>query len=232
MERPQRGDAVAAGSRAGSLDLILLGPLTRLLLASASPARLATLRAAGIEPIVQVSSVDEEAVLAAAKVRDPAQVPLLLARAKAQDVAATGPGPVLVVGCDSILDLDGVALGKPRDAADAVSRWKQMRGRSGVLRTGHWVIDLSSPSSPAAGAVSATEVHFANVSDDEITAYVATGEPLLVAGAFTIDGLGGAFVTGVNGDHHGVVGISLPLLRELAMSLGLTWPQLWTRSGP
>jgi septum formation protein len=210
----------------------------RLVLASASPARLATLRSAGVDPIVQVSALDEDAHLTRLGITDPAQVPLALARAKAEDVAAARAAvvdlaPEIVVGCDSILDLDGEALGKPVDAQDAVRRWKQMRGRSGVLRTGHWLIDTRAPYGldpyPATGATSATVVTFAQVTDAEIEAYVATGEPLAVAGAFTIDGLGGAFVTGVRGDHHGVIGISLPLLRELAASLDITWPSLWTR---
>ena len=208
--------------------------MNQLLLASASPARLATLRAAGIDPIVQVSSVDEEALLRSRGISDPAEVPIVLARAKAEDVARSRPGAVLVVGCDSILDLDGTAQGKPPSAQEAVRRWRQMRGRSAVLRTGHWVIDLrasadSPPADPppAIGATSSTVVTLAQVTDAEIEAYVATGEPLQVAGGFTIDGLGGAFVTGVQGDHHGVVGISLPLLRELIGTLGVPWHSLW-----
>jgi septum formation protein len=193
-----------------------------LLLASASPARRATLRSAGIDPTVAVSAVDEPAVLAAAGQVAPAEAVLLLARAKARDVAAGYPD-ALVLGCDSMLELDGQVLGKPVDAADAVRRWQQMRGRSAVLHTGHWLIRGESQ----LGATSSTTVHFADVSDAEITAYVATGEPLHVAGAFTIDGLGGAFVTGIEGDHHGVVGLSLPLLRELLGRLGLSITDLW-----
>ena len=202
----------------------------KLLLASASPARLSTLRAAGVNPHVQVSAVDEPALLERTGTTDPEKVALLLAQAKAEDVAAS-PSPgwddAIVLGCDSVLDLDGVALGKPENGADAVRRWQQMRGRSGVLRSGHWLIDLASDSR-STGGTSATTVHFADVSDEEIAAYVATGEPLYVAGAFTIDGLGGAFVTGIEGDHHGVVGVSLPLLRTLLGSLGVAWPALWT----
>ncbi|MEV7973196.1 nucleoside triphosphate pyrophosphatase [Cellulomonas sp. NPDC089187] len=193
-----------------------------LLLASASPARRATLRAAGIDPTVAVSSVDEPAVLAAAGPVPPAEAVLVLARAKARDIAAGHPD-ALVLGCDSMLELDGQVLGKPRDAADAVERWRAMRGRSAVLHSGHWLIDGSSEH----GATSSTTVHFAQVSDAEIDAYVATGEPLHVAGAFTIDGLGGPFVTGIEGDHHGVVGLSLPLLRELLSRVGLSITDLW-----
>jgi septum formation protein len=218
--------------------------VTTLVLASASPARLATLRSAGIEPRVAVSDVDEPAVLAAAGPVPPAEAVLLLARAKARDVAPAHPG-ALVLGCDSMLELDGEVLGKPADAAEAVERWRAMRGRSGRLHTGHWLVDRRGASGdgagpgagagpgpgpgPEEGATSTTVVHFADVTDDEITAYVATGEPLWVAGAFTIDGLGGAFVTGIEGDHHGVVGLSLPLLRTLLAARGVRIPTLWTR---
>jgi septum formation protein len=216
-----------------------------LLLASASPARRATLRAAGIEPHVLVSGVDEDAVLEQARTRfgdlDPVDAVLVLANAKADDVAErleAGETPpdhdddlpedLLVLGCDSLLDLDGEALGKPRDADDAVARWRRMRGRSGLLHTGHWLVDLR-PGSPSAtlGATSTTVVHFADVSDAEIAAYVATGEPLAVAGAFTVDGRGGAFVRGIEGDHHGVVGLSLPVLRDLLLQVDLSVTDLW-----
>ena len=218
--------------------------MTNLVLASASPARLATLRAAGIEPHVAVSAIDEPAVLAAAAQETPgglapADAVLLLARAKARDVASTHPGS-LVLGCDSMLELDGQILGKPTDATDAVARWTAMRGRVGVLHTGHWLMDEreTSDEAPAPGrlgaghgavlgATSSTVVHFADLSDEEIDAYVATGEPLSVAGAFTIDGLGGPFVERIEGDHHGVVGISLPLLRSLLAEVGVTIPDLW-----
>ena len=235
--------------------------MTTLLLASASPARLSTLRSAGLDPQVRVSSVDEDAVLAEGRERfgalEPADAVLLLAQAKAEDVTraleqtaggtgtdadtsageapAEGSGaaalPDLVVGCDSMLELDGEIFGKPADAETAVARWRTMRGRSGVLHTGHWVVDLRDPEDGGTGgtlgATSSTTVHFAQVSDEEIEAYVATGEPLAVAGAFTLDGRGGAFVSGVEGDHHGVVGISLPLLRELLDQVGVRWTDLW-----
>jgi len=214
-------------------DAAPMTPQRLLVLASASPARRSTLRAAGLDPQVRVSAVDETALLADTGVTDPAKMVLLLAQAKAEDVAAGIGGDAIVLGCDSMLDLDGVALGKPVDAADAVRRWQQMRGRSGFLRTGHWLIDLRPatdghrPAPIAVGAASVTTVHFADVSDDEISAYVATGEPLQVAGAFTVDGLGGAFVTGIEGDYHGVVGVSLPLLRDLLADLGVPWTSLW-----
>jgi septum formation protein len=198
-----------------------------LVLASASPARLSTLRAAGIDPTVVVSDVDEDLAVAEATERygplEPADIALLLARAKAEDVASGLDDEAVVVGCDSVLELDGEVHGKPADAAEAVSRWHRMRGRSGVLHTGHWLVDDRGPGGATLGATASTTVHFAKLSDDEIDAYVATGEPLTVAGAFTIDGLGGAFVTAVEGDHHHVVGLALPLLRELLGDAGIGW---------
>jgi septum formation protein len=204
-----------------------------LVLASASPARLKTLQGAGIEPIVTVSQVDEDLVVADAFERygplEPADIALLLARAKAEDVADRSDVSAIVLGCDSVLELDGEVHGKPVDAAEAVTRWKRMRGRSGVLHTGHWLVDERDEGEGATlGATASTTVHFAKLSDDEIKAYVATGEPLQVAGAFTIDGLGGAFVAALEGDHHNVVGVSLPLLRELLLDLGVGWFEVAT----
>ncbi len=205
-----------------------------LVLASASPARRATLAAAGIDPVVRVSGVDEDAVVARYGVTAGEDVALVLARAKAEDVAGDVED-ALVVGCDSVLELDGEVFGKPGTPERAAERWRRMRGRAGVLHTGHWVVDTRDSgdggSGATLGAVSSTTVHFADLGDDEIEAYVATGEPLAVAGAFTVDGLGGAYVTGVEGDHHGVVGISLPLLRELLGEIGVRWHGLWTLQG-
>ena len=127
----------------------------------------------------------------------------------------------MVIGCDSLLELDGAGFGKPASAAEAADRWRRMRGRSGVLHTGHHVIMRRNGQVLTRSAVAATTVRFATLSETEIDAYVATGEPLAVAGAFTIDGLGGAFVTEISGDHHNVVGISLPLLRDLLSDLGV-----------
>ena len=161
----------------------------------------------------------------------PDEVALLLARAKAEAVAGTLDDG-LVLGCDSVLELDGELHGKPVDAAEATARWRRMSGSSGVLHTGHWVVDLRDDedggSGATLGAVSSTTVHFADVGDAEIEAYVATGEPLAVAGAFTTDGLGGAFVRGIEGDHHTVVGVSLPVLRELLAECGVRWTDLWS----
>lgn len=197
----------------------------RLVLASASPARLATLRSAGVEPEVRVSGVDESDPAVTRGLSDPKLLSLVLAMAKARDVAR-GVSGALVIGCDSILDLDGAALGKPADAAQAVARWRQMRGRSAVLHTGHWLIDArpgATEHRPAGGTVASAVIHFADLSEAEIDAYVATGEPLRVAGGFTLDGLGGAFVTAIQGDPHTVVGLSLPLLRRLLPWFDLDW---------
>ena len=135
------------------------------------------------------------------------------------------PAASLVLGCDSVLELDGEPFGKPESADVAVERWRAMRGRSGVLQTGHCLSDTAT--GRVAAATASTVVHFADLSDAEIAAYVATGEPMLVAGAFTVDGLGGAFVTHIEGDHHNVVGVSLPLLRDLVAELGHEWTELW-----
>ena len=193
------------------------------MLASASPARLATLHAAGVEPSVVVSGVDESQLDGL----PPADLALRLAELKCAAVAADVHDGSLVLGCDSVLELDGEALGRPADGPDAVRRWQAMRGRSGVLHTGHCLRDTTSGTEVSATA--STVVHFADVTDGEIEAYVASGEPLHVAGAFTVDGLGGAFVTGIEGDHHNVVGLSLPLRRELVGRLGHVRTDLWAK---
>lgn len=195
----------------------------RVVLASASPARLATLRAAGVRPDVVVSGVDEDAITADST--EELVVALAVAKARSVLERPEAAGADLVIGCDSLLDLDGQAVGKPGDADTARERWRSMRGRSGVLVTGHCLIVPVSGAERASAAT--TRVHFADLGDAEIDAYVATGEPLAVAGAFTVDGLGGPFVTRIEGDHHNVVGISLPLVRRMAGELGIGWPDLW-----
>jgi nucleoside triphosphate pyrophosphatase len=198
----------------------------RLVLASASPARLKTLRNAGLSPEVVVSGVDEGSVDVTVDVTGPAEYTLKLAQLKAVAVASSEKRAI-VIGCDSVLALDGEIMGKPASEEEAVDRWKRMRGRAGVLHTGHCVIDTHREVWLARSA--ATQVRFAQVSDEEIEAYVATGEPSAVAGAFTLDGLGGAFVSGVTGDPHNVVGISLPLLRLMLEELGFIWTEFWAR---
>ena len=194
--------------------------MASIVLASASPTRLAVLRAAGLEPKVMVSGVDETAFAAGT----PAELAGLLAQAKAAAVAS-GLDRGLVIGCDSLLDLDGRALGKPASAAEAADRWREMSGRTGTLVTGHCVIDAAT--GRQAAAVAATRVRFGTPSEQEIAAYVASGEPLAVAGAFTLDGRGGWFVEGIEGDHGTVLGISLPLLRRLLAELGVSVTDLW-----
>jgi septum formation protein len=194
----------------------------RVVLASASPARLAVLRAAGLDPQVIVSGVDEERYAADST----AQLVSVLASAKAGAVAA-GLDDGVVIGCDSMLDLDGRAYGKPAGAAAAIKLWREMSGKSGTLFTGHCVIDAASGQSVQ--GVAATTVRFGTPTDDEIAAYVATGEPLRMAGAFTIEGLGGWFVDSIDGDSGNVIGISLPLLRRLFDGLGVTILALWSQ---
>jgi len=191
--------------------------MIRFVLASASPARLATLRAAGLAPEVVVSGVDESAVVAA----DTATLAARLAIAKASVVARKRPA-ALVLGCDSLLEFDGSIIGKPASTEDAVAQWKAMRGRTAVLYTGHAVRYGDRALTEVAG----TTVHFADPDDAEIAAYVETGEPLAVTGSFTVDGLGGWFVDSVDGDHHNVVGVSLPVLRRMVRRLGLSLTDL------
>ncbi|MQA82841.1 MAG: septum formation inhibitor Maf [Streptosporangiales bacterium] len=194
-----------------------------LVLASASPARLSLLRHAGFTPQVRVSDVDESAFAAAT----PADLAGTLAQAKARAVAAQLSGPrALVIGCDSVLALGAEVLGKPAGEADAVRRWTRMRGGTGTLVTGHCVIDTAS--GREAAAVVETTVRFGTPSDAEIRAYVASGEPCRVAGAFTIDGLGGPFVDGIVGDWSNVVGLSLPAFRRLLASHGVGVTDLWS----
>jgi len=191
-----------------------------LILASASPARLRLLRDAGIEPVVMVSGVDEDEVV----LDDVSELVAELARRKASAVAALVDAG-LVLGADSLFDLDGVAAGKPVDPADAVARLRSMRGREGVLRTGHCLIDTGT--GRRAEGVASTIVRFGQPSDAEIDAYVATGEPMHVAGGVTIDGRSAPFIDGVDGDHTNVIGLSLPLLRSLLAELDVEITSLW-----
>ncbi len=204
----------------------------RFVLASASPARLRTLRAAGLDPEVVVSGVDESIVESSSA----RTLCATLARLKAEAVATRlrhhehAPGVTLVLGCDSILEFDGDILGKPVDDADAFTRWQRMRGNTGILHTGHCLIELDGGAT--AEGVGSTAVYFADLSDEEIQAYVGTGEPTHVAGAFTIDGLGGWFVDRILGDAGNVIGVSLPVLRRLLGEVGVGVPELWSTRLP
>ena len=197
----------------------------RFVLASASPARLQTLRAAGVAPIVHVSGVDESA----ATEDDPETLACLLARLKGEAVCAeigTREDAVLVA-CDSVLAMDGVAHGKPGSDDAVRARWRRMRNHEGTLITGHHVIAIRGGRTERRTRAASTLVRFADITDAELDAYVASGEPQQVAGAFTVDGLGSAFVTGLDGDPHNVVGISVPLLRVMFAELGLDWVSFW-----
>ncbi|MFC8534000.1 Maf family protein [Streptomyces sp. NPDC057249] len=194
----------------------------RLVLASASPARLNLLRQSGFQPEVIVSGVDEDALTAPT----PAELALVLAEAKAAVVAALPEAAgALVIGCDSVLELDGQALGKPADAEEATARWKSMRGRAGILQTGHSLTDTTTGRTVSRTA--STTVRFGEPTDAEIAAYVASGEPLHVAGAFTLDGRSAPFVDSIEGDPGNVIGLSLPLLRRLLAELGIAVTDLW-----
>ena len=203
-----------------------------LILASASPARTKLLDDAGIAHRVLVSDVDEDAVTARYGLTDPHDTALLLARAKAEAVASLPEAEgALVLGCDSVFEFEGEAHGKPWEADIARDRIRRMSGNHGVLHTGHWLVDCRDTdedgSGATLGAVSSAEVHFAKLLDEEIDAYVATGEPLQVAGSFTIDSLGGAFIEQVVGDPHAVVGLSVSTLRHLLASAGVGITALW-----
>jgi septum formation protein len=182
---------------------------------------LQTLRSAGVEPEVIVSGVDEDNVTA----ENPGELARVLATLKARAAVATLTEHATVLGCDSVLEIDGVAYGKPESPEVARERLRMMRGRSGILHTGHCLIDTSGKQELR--ELESTTVYFADLTDDEIDAYVATGEPLVVAGSFTVDGLGGPFVTGIEGDYHNVVGVSLPLVRRMLAEVGIPWPALW-----
>lgn len=197
------------------------------MLASASPARLTTLRAAGLDPEVIVSGVDESLIEASSA----SALCAALARLKAESVADRLNRAALVLGCDSLLEFDGEILGKPHNADEAVRRWQRLRGNSGILHTGHCLIHLvEAGTQVVAEEVGSTVVHFADATDDDIAAYVGTGEPLQVAGSFTIDGLGGWWIDRIEGDAGTVIGVSLPVLRRLFVEVGVRVIDLWPRS--
>lgn len=197
----------------------------RFVLASRSPARLATLRAAGIDPEVRISGVDEDALLTRLAGASPTEQVIALAEAKAREIASGLDADTVVLACDSMFEMDGEVRGKPADAADAVRRLRRMRGNNGTLHTGHYVCRGSRGTSAAAS----TQVFIGDMSDAEIDAYVGTGEPLQVAGSFTIDGLGGWFVERLEGDHTNVIGISLPLVRRMLNELDIDVTKYFTK---
>lgn len=200
--------------------------MPHVVLASASPARLQLLRRAGVVPSVIVSGVDESGIDADTT----AELVCALARLKADAVyRELEPGDVVVIGCDSMLECDGRRWGKPGTAAAARKVWRLLRGRSGILYTGHHVIVDQGGRISTRTEAAATAVHFAELADAEIEAYVATGEPLHVAGAFTIDGYGSAYITHIDGDASNVIGLCVPLLREMVNDLGVPWHTLWMK---
>lgn len=206
--------------------------MTSFVLASASPARLAVLRGAGIEPVVRVSGIDEDALTAKLQGHGDEEVVIALAEAKASKVAAdigTEIPDGVVVGCDSMLRFDGELLGKPDSPADATNRWLRMAGRTGELVTGHAVVRLiAGEIARETSGCQRTSIRFGAPTHAELAAYVASGEPMGVAGAFTLDGLGGWFVEGVTGDPSSVIGISLPLTRRLLAELDISVADLWS----
>ena len=189
-------------------------------LASASPARRRLLQTAGIEPVVKVSDFDESQV----KINDPGELVQVLALRKAETVAEQFT-EALILGCDSVLAVDSEIYGKPASPEQAIARWQTMRGKTGRLYTGHVLIDQ--PHNKTLVKCGITEVEFANVSDREVTAYVATGEPLKCAGCFALEGKGGLFVEKLVGCHSNVIGLSLPLLRNMLIELGYTVTDFW-----
>jgi septum formation protein len=198
--------------------------MTKLVLASTSPARKRLLTDAGLRFDIDSPQVPEEDLVAELGLEHSEAIVSTLSRAKAEAVASRHPNS-LVLGCDSALQFRGESLGKPLTAEVASERWRQLRGASGELYSGHWLIDTATGS--RVGAVAMTTVHFADISDAELDAYVASGEPLQVAGAFTIDGLGGAFIERIDGDYHTVVGLSLRKLRALIGELGHSYTSYW-----
>ena len=194
----------------------------KIVLASASPSRLRLLTSAGIKPTVVVSGVDEEDV--AYSQLTPRELVTALAIVKAHTVRSLIDYPALIIGCDSTFEFEGESLGKPGNAENAIARAKRLRGNSGLLHTGHCIIDTEKEIEIS--DVATTRVHFANMTDEEIEGYVATGEPLHVAGGFTLDGISAPFITKIEGETSNVIGLSLPLLRNAVNQLGYKWFEL------
>jgi septum formation protein len=192
----------------------------QLVLASGSPARLRLLREAGFDPTVMVSNVPEDDVVE----EDTASLVLTLAQRKASAVAPRAGG-ALIIGCDSVFEFEGEPHGKPASPEQAMEWLRRMRGQQGILHTGHCMIDGSSGT--MVSATTSTTVRFSRTTDAELEAYIATGEPLAVAGAFTLDGRSAPFVDGVDGDPGNVIGLSLPTVRVLLAQLGVEITELW-----
>lgn len=194
----------------------------KIVLASASPSRLRLLTSAGIKPTVVVSGVDEED--GSYSQLTPRELVTALAIVKAHTVRSLIDYPALIIGCDSTFEFEGESLGKPGSAVNAIARAKRLRGNSGLLHTGHCIIDTEKEIEIS--DVATTRVHFANMTDEEIEDYVATGEPLHVAGGFTLDGISAPFITKIEGETSNVIGLSLPLLRNAVNQLGYKWFEL------
>jgi septum formation protein len=208
------------------MGVVATDALMLFVLASASPARTRLLTDAGVAHVIRVSDIDEQEATNASGWVDAHSVAGGLATAKARDVAASLGAGHLVLGCDSVFDIGGEIHGKPADAWQARQRWERMRGGDGILYTGHHVIDTSTRREIT--RVAASTVYFADPTDEEIDAYIATGEPLRVAGGVTIDALGAPFISRIDGDHSNVMGLSIPTLRLMLMDIGIAWPTLWT----
>ena len=211
--------------------------MSRIVLGSASSGRLSVLRKAGVEPVVLVSDVDEDAIIAALGDAGPGDVVQALATAKAQRVAealdANLSADCVVIGCDSMLEFDGRLTGKPGSPDVARRQWYSMAGRSAVLHTGHCVLRLTGSAVTAAVTeLGSTTVRFGEPNPADLDAYVDTGEPLWVAGAFTLDGLGSWFIDGIDGDPSNVIGLSLPLLRRMLAQLGVSVADVWAANSP
>jgi septum formation protein len=226
-----------------ALEVVMAGPRPVLVLASASPARLRLLQRSGLDPEVHVSDIDEEAAVEQAQIEQGrtlsvAEQTLLLARAKADAVLAslsrefTG-SPVLVIGCDTTLELDGQAHNKPAGPQEATARWAQMSGRTGLLHTGHALrLRHAEGHVDDVDEVATATVHFGTPDAREVAAYVASGEPIRVAGAFTLEGLGGPFIDRIEGDPSCIEGLSLPTFRRMLAHVGWRWTDLWTDEHP